>query len=177
MKKQFLECGKIVSTHGIRGEVKVQHWCDGPEYLCQFATVYLEKGQRPLAVERARLNKNEVLLKLSGIDDMDTAGTLRGKILYINRADDPEGDGIFLQDLLGLAVTDADSGLAYGAVTDVLRTGANDVYEVTDDSGVKRLIPAIPDVLIAMDVDEGFLKIRPLAGLFDPIDVPQEKGE
>ena len=176
MKKQFLECGKIVSTHGIKGEVKVQHWCDGPEYLCGFATVYLEKGQKALAVEKARVNKNEVLLKLAGIDDMDTAGTLRGKVLYIDREDDPENDGIFLQDLMGLAVSDVDTGLSYGKVTDVLRTGANDVYEITDEAGVKRLVPAIPQVVTELDVEAGFMKIRPLKGLFDPITKEDQEG-
>jgi len=167
MKKQYLECGKIVSTHGVRGEVKVTHWCDSPEYLLDFKTLYFDKGTKPVTVERARLNKNMVLLKLSGVDDMDAAANLRGKILYIDRNDAPEDDGVFLQDMMGIRILDADSGADYGTLTDIIHTGANDVYEATADNGIKRLIPAIPDVIITMDTEEGRMTIRPLKGLFD----------
>ncbi|MDL2233935.1 ribosome maturation factor RimM [Ruminococcaceae bacterium OttesenSCG-928-L11] len=167
MRKRYLECGKIVSTHGIRGEVKVQHWCDGPEYLTEFSTLYLDKGEIPMAVEKARTNKDMVLIKFRGVDDMDTAGTFRGKILYLDREDAPEDDGVFLQDMLGLEVFDIDTGVCYGKLTDVLHTGANDVYEITDDEKKKRLIPAIPPVVLGMDLEAGRMEIRPLEGLFD----------
>jgi 16S rRNA processing protein RimM len=165
--KKFLECGKIVSTHGIRGEVKVQHWCDEPDYLCQFSTLYLEEGAKALAVENARAHKDMVILKLHGVEDIDAGNALRGKILYLNREDAPEDGAFFLQDLLGLEVRDADSGHLYGKLTDVFATGANDVYEITGEDGVKRLAPAIPEVVVERDVAGGVILIRPLRGLFD----------
>jgi len=170
MKKKYLECGKIVSTHGIKGEIKVQHWCDYPEYLCEFDFLYLENGAKKLEVERARAHKNMAILKLAGIDDIDTAAGLRGKTVYIDRDEAPEDDEIFIQDLFGIEVRDADSGEIYGKVTDVLQTGANDVYEMTKEDGKKLLFPAIPDVVINIDLEEGFMLIRPLRGLFDDED-------
>lgn len=76
----------------------------------------------------------------------------------------------FVQDLLGLEVTDAESGRVYGKITDVLRTGANDVYEITDDSGKKYLAPVIDEVIRETNVDGGYIKITPMKGLFDDED-------
>lgn len=153
----------------MRGELKVQPWCDTPAFLCGFSTLYLDKGARPLAVESARISKNMVLLKLKGVNDADAAVTLRGKIVYIDREDAPaaeEGD-FFVQDLIGLTVLDADTGREWGKLTDVFATGANDVYEVTDSDGTKRLVPAIRDVVLETDPEAGWMRIRPLEGLFD----------
>lgn len=164
--KKYLECGKIVSTHGVKGEVKVQHWCDEPEYLCGFDVLYMENGAKKLKVERARTHKDMVIIKLAGIDDMDSAAALRGKTLWLDRDDAPDDGSVFLQDLIGLEVKDADTGQSYGKLSDVIKTGANDVYEFTDDKGIKRLAPAIPEVVIKVDIDGGLMLIRPLRGLF-----------
>ena len=87
MKKQFLECGKIVTTHGIKGEVKVQPWCDSPDFLLDFETLFLRRGETPLTVERARVQKNMVVLKIAGVDTPEAAAALRNQVLYIDRAD------------------------------------------------------------------------------------------
>lgn len=166
MKKQYLEIGKIVTTHGIRGEVKVQPWCDGAEVLCGLDTLYWKSGD-PVPVESARVHKGMALLKLEGVEDPEAAVLLRNRVLYADRKDFHLEKGCyFVQDLLGMKVLDADSGREYGALTDVLKTGANDVYEVTRD-GKQWLIPAIPDVVVKTDVDAGELVIRPLKGIFD----------
>lgn len=170
MRKQYLECGKIVSTHGVRGEVRVMPWCDSPEYLCGFKTLYLQNGEKPLAVESARVNKTMVLLKIKGIDSLDDAVTLRGRVLYINRDDAPDDGGVFIQDLIGIAVLDADSGKCWGKLTGVFATGANDVYTITDETGRERLVPAIPDVVVETDAEGGVMRIRPLKGLFEDAD-------
>ena len=73
MKKQYLECGKIVSTHGVMGEVKVQAWCDEPDELLGIKKLWLDEGKTPVKVKGARLHKDMVLLKLDGIDNMDKA--------------------------------------------------------------------------------------------------------
>ena len=166
--KQYLECGKIVSTHGVHGEVRVQPWCDGPGFLLGFETLYFEGGAKPIKVHAARAHKNMVLMKLEGVEDLDAAAGLRGRVLYIDRKDVPMQPGEhFIQDLLGLLVLDADTGQEYGRLTDVLRTGANDVYEITGDDASKKLAPAIPDVVIQTDPAGGVIRIRPLKGLFD----------
>jgi 16S rRNA processing protein RimM len=169
MKKQFIECGKIVSTHGVRGEVKIQPWADSPEFLCEFKRFYLDNGAKTIEAERVRTNKNMVLLKIAGVDTVDDGALLRGKIVYIDRADAaPNEDGtFFIQDLVGLEVRDADSPRIWGKLTDVLFTGANDVYEITDSDGTKRLVPVIPDVVLETDLAGGYIVIRPLKGLFE----------
>ncbi len=166
--KEFLECGKIVTTHGVRGELKVEPWCDTPDYLKHFKTLYLKGGTVPLTVKQVRVQKNMVLLKVQGIDTMDAANALRGQILFMRREEAPldEGD-YFIQDLIGLTVRDADTNQEYGKLTDVLQTGANDVYELTDQTGKEYLIPAIGEVVISVDLQRAEMLIRPLKGLFD----------
>lgn len=171
MKKQFLDSGKIVGTHGIRGELRIEVWCDSPEFLCQFKTLYFDENGTESIKVKSRPHKNIVLCKIDGIDTIEQAERLRGKIVYINRDDIKLEDGVnFVQDLIGLEVKDADSGISYGKLTDVFRTGANDVYEITDKDGKTYLAPVIDDVIIETNVDEGYVLIRPLKGLFDDED-------
>ena len=166
--KQYLEIGKIVNVHGLRGDVKVVPWCDDPEFLCEFETLYLGREHKPVQVADARLQKGNVLLHLEGVDTVEEAEKLRGHILYMDRDEVELEEGVyFIQDLIGLEVLDADTGASYGKLTDVLQTGANDVYEVRDESGKTVLIPAIPDVVLETDLDAGTMQIRPLEGLFD----------
>ena len=168
MKQRYLECGKVVAVHGLRGDVRVQPWCDSPEDLTAFATLYLEKGAVPMAVEKARVQKNMVLLKLRGVDTPEAAQALRGKVLYLDREDDTLEEGEhYIQDLLGMTVCDADTGRVYGILREVSATGANDVYHVEFPDGRVELVPAIPQVVVGLDIDAGRMEIRPLEGLFD----------
>ena len=171
MKKQFLESGKIVGTHGIKGEVRIDPWCDSPEFLCAFKKLYLDdKGETFIEV-KSRPHKHITLAKSKGIDTIEQAERLRGKIVYIDRADINLGEGVnFVQDLIGLEVIDSDSGERYGKITDVLRTGANDVYEITDNDGRKYLAPVIDEVILSKNIDEGFVLIRPMKGIFSDED-------
>ena len=73
MKQQFLEVGKITNVHGLMGEVRVQPWADSPDFLCQFKTLYVDKTHWPIRVERARVHKNMVILKLEGVTDVNSA--------------------------------------------------------------------------------------------------------
>jgi 16S rRNA processing protein RimM len=168
MKKRFLECGKIVSTHGVRGELKVMPWCDGPEFLAGFENLYLDAGAQSLRVESCRAQNSMALVKFAGVDTVESAVALRGRVLYIDRQDAPMETGdYFVQDLIGLKVVDADSGAEYGILNQVSPTGANDVYHILFPDGRERLIPAIRDVVISVDIEGGVMAIRPLKGLFD----------
>lgn len=171
MKKQYLDSGKIVGTHGIKGEVRIEPWCDSPEFLCAFKKLYLdEKGQTFIEV-KSRPHKNITLAKIKGVDTIEAAEKLRGKIIYINRDDITLDEGVnFVQDLIGLEVRDAENGTVYGKITDVLRTGANDVYEITDSNNKKYLAPVIDEVVEEINVDGGFVLIRPMKGIFDDED-------
>lgn len=163
---ELIETGKIVGTHGIAGDVKVQAWADSPDVLLDFEYIYID-GRR-FDIEYARIHKNNVLYKFYGIDNLNKAELMRNKIIYVDRSffDLEEGE-FFIKDLLTLTVVDADSGKNYGMITDVLKTGANDVYEITDADGTARMIPAIKDVIIETDIENKIMKIRPLNGLFD----------
>lgn len=168
MKKQYLECGKIVTTHGVRGEVRVQPWCDTPEFLTGLRTLYLDGGKRPVSVVRARAQKNVVILQIEGVDTVEAAVALRNKILYMDRNDAELEEGeCFVQDLLGCTVLDADTGADYGKIFDVQATGANDVYCLRAEDGKERYVPVIPQVVLERDLEAGIVKIRPLEGLFD----------
>ena len=171
MRKPFLECGKIVSTHGVLGEMRVQPWCDSPEDLEGIKTLYFDGGAAPAEVLRARAHKNVVLLKLRGVDTVEQAQALRGRVLWVAREDMPLEEGeYFIQDLLGMQVDDADDGHPYGVLSDVSETGANDVYHITFPDGRVRLIPVISDVVVSTDLEQNRMSIRPLKGLFDDED-------
>ena len=168
MKKQFLEIGKIVATQGIRGEFRVQYYCDSAEVLCDFDTLYLDKGKTEVTVERAYPHKNIVVMKLLGIDKIEQAQPLIGKILYLDRDDAELEEGLyFIQDIIGLTVKDADTGEVYGKITDVYQNGASDVYSIRKENGAELLFPCIDEVVLSTDIDAGEMLIRPLPGLFD----------
>ena len=144
--KEFIETGKIVNIHGLRGEVKIMPWSDDPDFICGFDILYCGKDKKIFEIESARVHKN---------------------IVYIDRNDVELEEGTyFIQDLIGLKVTDADTNEEYGTVRDVFQTGANDVYEVKNGERTV-LIPAIPDVIVNTDLENSVLTIRPLEGLFD----------
>lgn len=165
--KKYLEAGKIVSVFGIKGEIKVQPWCDSPDFLCEFDTLYYKSGT-PVEIERSRVAKNIVVMKVKGVDTVEDAQKLRNRVLYIDREDVELDEGCyFVQDLIGLEVVDANSGESYGKITDVSATGANDVYHITNEKGELHLIPAIPDVIAETDIEAGVMKITPLEGLFE----------
>lgn len=173
MIKPYLEIGKIVSTHGIKGEVRVQPWCDSPEFMKKFKTLYFDAdGKNAVGVKSCRPHGNVVILMLDGVDTVEKAQTLRGKVLYMDRskANLPKGE-YFIQELIGCSVMDADDdSVKYGTITDVSKTGANDVWHITDEKGKEYLIPAIKSVVIETDVEQGQVKIRPLRGIFDDED-------
>lgn len=169
LKKNFLEIGKIVSTHGVKGDVKVEPWCNNAEFLCKFKELYLDDlGMEKITVLFSRVQKNMVIIKIKNIKSMEDAEPLKKRILYINRKDVNllEGEH-FIQDILGLKVFDIDTNLYYGKITDVIKTGANDVYQITDDKNKNYLIPVIKDVICKIDIENNFVKIRPLKGIFD----------
>lgn len=168
MVKKYLDVGKIVGTHGIKGELRVNPWCDSPNFLCGFKTLYFNKGEKKIKVEKSRVNKNIVIMKLKDVDTIEQASLLRGRVLYIDREDAKMESGVyFIQDIIDLEVVDYNTGCLYGKVTDVLKTGANDVYQITNDKGNNYLIPVIDDVVIKIDIDENKIYISPIEGIFE----------
>lgn len=171
MKKQFLDSGKIVGTHGIKGEVRIDPWCDSPEFLCAFKKLWLDENGTEFIEVKSRPHKNISLAKIKGVDTIEAAEKYRGKVVYINRDDINLAEGVhFVQDLIGLEVKDAGNGRAYGKIADVLRTGANDVYEIKDADGKTYLAPVIDDVVKEINVNDGYVLIVPMKGIFDDED-------
>ena len=169
-KKPYLEAGQVVGTHGVRGELRVQPWCDSPEVFCRLKRVYLSADGSGEVKVTCRAHKNIALVKMDGVDTIPDAELLRGIVLYLAREDYklPEGR-YFIQDIIGLSVVDADTGETYGEITDVSETGANDVYHMRRN-GREVLIPAVPSIVCEVDVDGGRIKITPIKGLLDDED-------
>lgn len=169
MKKDFLEVGEIVGTHGVRGEMRVNPWCDSPAFLKKFKKLYLdENGVKVLDIKSAREHGNVALIVVDGVDTVEKAQAMRGKVLYIRRDDARLQKGnYFIAELIDCTVYDADDeNIVYGVISDVSETGANDVWYITKDDK-EYLIPAIRDVVISVDVEEGKILIRPMKGIFD----------
>ena len=162
MKNRFLEAGQIVNTHGIRGEVKIVPWCDSPEFLLQFDTLYVD--DKPLNVLEARVHKGNVLARLEGVEDVNAAMVLKGRTVFIDRTgvELPEGRH-FIADLIGLNVVDADSGEALGVVADVLTPPAHEVYVVKGEH--EYLIPAVDEFVIETNVEGGYIRVRLIEGM------------
>jgi len=166
--KQFFETGKIVATHGLKGEIKVDAWCDSPDFLADMEPLYFDEGKTIVPVISRRVHKRQVLMILDGVDSVEKADKLRGKIIYINRDDvELEEGAVFIQDLIGLKVIDADTKKHYGKITDVFATGANDVYRIQNENKKEYLFPAVPHMIEEINPQEGFITVKPIPGIFD----------
>ena len=158
MRLQFLESGEVVTTHGIRGEVKVLPWADGPEFLTNFSRVRIDN--REYRIESCRIQKTCNLLKLQGVDTVDAAQALRGKTVQVYR-EDADPDTIFVAELMGITVL-AD-GVEIGKVTDVLDYPGNKVYVVRGSH--EYMIPAVKQFVLSTDLDTGVMCVRLIEGM------------
>lgn len=161
MANQLLECGKIVNTHGIRGEVKIQPWADSPEVLCALPALYIDGA--PVALRSARVHKGNVIALLEGVSDVDQAMLLKNKVVWLNRDDLrlPEGT-FFLADLMGLRVID-EAGVELGVLREVLSPSRQQVYVVKGDREL--MIPAVPQFILETNVAGGYIKVRLIEGM------------
>ena len=169
-RDELLQVGAITSTHGIKGEVKVFPTTDDPNRFKVLKNVILDtdKGLIELEITGVKFFKQFVILKFKGINDINDIEKYKGKKLLVTRenAVELEEGEYFIADLIGLkVVTDEDEEL--GELTDVLQTGANDVYEVKMINGKEVLIPAIKDCILDVDIKEGVMKVHLLKGLID----------
>ncbi len=171
MLKKFLETGKIVGTHGVKGMLRVQPWCDSGEFLKQFKNFYTDKdGKDKLIATSVQPHGNVVLMAVKGVDSIEKAETLRGKVIYIDRKDItlPEGR-YFIDDLIGCTVFDDQDGLVLGEISDVSQTGANDVWHIKKGE-TEYLVPVIDEVVVLVDVENSKVVIKKMKGIFDDED-------
>lgn len=169
MKKEYLECGKVCSSHGVRGIMKVEPWCDSPKVLAMQKRVFLSEGEDKFTEHRvlsASVSGNLVLLGIEGIDSREAASAMKNVTLYLHRSDIPVKRGqMLLQDMIGLPVVDFDTGRAYGTVKDITDAPRSKIYTVETPSG-DVLFPAVPEFVKEIDEERGVL-IRPIPGFFD----------
>lgn len=167
MNKNYLECGKIINTHGIKGTLKVESWCDSPYVLADLERVFLEKNGtlKEYEVVDASVFKQFVLLDLEGIMTIEAAEKLKNQVIYLSRDDIELDEGeVFIADLIGLPVIDADSGVEYGKIADVMNTGASDIYVIKTPSG-EAMMPAVKEFVKEVDLEKGIF-VKPIEGMF-----------
>lgn len=172
LMNQYLEAGKIVNTHGVRGEMKFEPWCDEVEFLKQFKVLYLDRqGQEPVQLLSVRPQKQHALIRLADVDTFEAAALLKGRILYLCRSDVtlPEGR-YFIQDLIGCKVIDVDTGACYGTVQEVTNLGASDLYVLRRQDGREVMIPAVPEFVKEKDVPGRVIRVKNMKGLFEDAD-------
>lgn len=166
----LLEVGKIVNTHGLRGEVKVVPWTDYPEVFEDIETVYVKKKSdyERLDIGGIKYQKNNLIIRFAQLKDINEAEKYKNKVLYAERealGELPEGV-YYIADLIGLDVVKED-GEKVGVIADVFNTGSNDIYEVKRDGQKNLLLPVIDDVVLNIDIENKKVTVRMMEGLED----------
>lgn len=168
--EDILRVGVITTTHGIRGEVKVFPTTDNPKRFKKLKMVLLDTGKerRKMEVESCRFQKNLVILKFKGIDNINDVEQYKKCDLYVSRKNAVKlaPNENFIVDLIGLQVV-LEDGTPFGTLTDVMQTGANDVYVVTTEEGKEVLLPAIPQCILDVNLDTEMVKVHLMKGLVD----------
>lgn len=169
MKKEFLECGKIVAAHGVRGTVKVEPWCDSPKVLAAQKRVFLAAGDgtyKEVRVVSASVSQNIVLMSLDGYSDRETVQGMKGTVLYLKREDIPVAPGaILLADMIGLPVIDDATGKILGTVKDVTDSVASRLIVIETERG-EVLLPDIKQFVKEISTERG-VTVTPIPGFFD----------
>lgn len=161
----FLVVGRVLAPWGVKGEVKVESFTDSPTLFTQLRTLYI--GESPFSVERSRIHKRSILLKLANIDTWQAAEGLRGQWLEVPSSEAPPlpEDHYYHFQVLGLQVWTT-QGEFLGRIVEILATRSNDVYRVETAKG-EILIPAIEDVVQSIDLAEGRMVVEVLEGMLD----------
>ncbi|MBQ8579313.1 MAG: 16S rRNA processing protein RimM [Oscillospiraceae bacterium] len=158
MKLQFIEAGEIVTTHGVKGEVKVLCWLDDPEMLCEFDRCRI--SGKEYKMEQVRVQKTCNLVKLSGIDTMEAAQAMRGKVIELYR-EDIDDEVIFAAELIGVEVFA--EGNCIGKIKEVLDYPGNAVYVVKGEH--EYMIPAVKHFVLSTDVDANRMEVKLIEGM------------
>ena len=168
MDKKYIECGKIINTHGCKGGLKVEPWCNSASDFTALKRLFIstKEGFVKYTVTKASVFKQFVVLELKEITDMDAALALKNVTLYAVRDDFALDEGeYFLSDIIGLNVIDCESGKIYGTVADIINRGASDIYVVNTPNG-ERMIPAVKEFIVSVDIEKG-VSVRVIEGLLD----------
>jgi len=164
MITRYFTVGQIVKPQGIKGEVKVRSFADDPERFHSLKAVMLGDNKEPADradVSTCRVQGGSVYLRLAGVDDRGQAEALRGRYIWIERSQAVplKEDSYYMSDLIGCAVAD-ENGHTYGAITQIIHTGSNDVYVVRPPEGDELLIPALKSIVSRVDIEENRITVR-----------------
>lgn len=177
---RYIECGKIINTHGCHGDVKAEPWTDSPRDLVDLGRVFIGDGEEKREVRILRgsvMQGRFLMLSLEGVTDMGAADALRNTVLYAAREDFHLEEGqFFLSDALGLPVYDAREGREgklLGTVTDLSPNAASDIYTVRTPEGKDVLVPAI-SVFVAEVIPGECVRMTPIDGMFEDGDGEEE---
>ena len=169
MKKTYLEAGKIVTSHGVRGLVKVEHLCDSAKVLTSAKKIYFMERDGSFterAILSASVAAQHILMNIEGIESREEAISYRGRLIYLHRDDIPVKKGAMLiADMIGLPVYHAESGVRLGEIADVDDTKAGRLYSIKTEEGVV-LLPGV-DEFVKEISEEGGMKVLPIPGFFD----------
>ena len=159
--KQYVEAGKIVNTHGVTGEVKIEVWLDSPAFFKTFKRLFINGAEK--RVISAREHKQFIIARLEGVEDLNAAMALKGKTVDILRADARMKDGeFFVQDILGFTVVDED-GHTVGKLVDAFETPASMLYVVRGES--EHLIPAVREFILGIDAEKEEIRVHLIEGM------------
>ena len=166
----YIETGEIVALHGIKGEVKVYPWADYPEFLEEFDRFYIKANKmhyKCYGAEEVRCHKNTVLIKFSGIDTVEQARELIGKVICLDKDEIELEEGTyFIEDLVGCKIINDETDKIIGTVSAVDNYGASDVYTILDASGKEFMFPAVDEFLVSTDIDTKEIRIKVIEGMF-----------
>ena len=160
-KQQYIEAGRIVNTHGVNGEVKIEVWLDSPQFMKKCGRIFV--GGNPVRIISGREHKGFLLARLEGVDDVNAAMTFTGREISILRADAklPKG-AFFISDIIGASVVTED-GAEIGKLVDVLERPASNIYVVKGET--EHLIPAVPEFVMSTDAENGVITVRLIEGM------------
>lgn len=162
----YLAVGMLRRPHGVRGELLMELHTDFPERLRPGLGVFVGESQQPMVLDRVRGHKDGLLVGFAGVDTPEAAGLYRNTYVYVPAKDRPRlPDGVYYHhEILGLSVFD-DTGRALGVLTEILVTGANDVFVVTRPGGDELLIPSIPETVLEISPETRQIRVHLLPGL------------
>ena len=159
--KEFVEAGRIVNTHGVNGEVKIEVWLDSPEYFRSFKRLYLGGAEKKIL--SARTHKHFIIARLEGVEDLNAAMALKGKSVEIRRADAHLKEGeFFVQDILGFTVVD-EEGKIVGRLVDAEETPASMLYHIKGER--EHLIPAVKEFILGIDAKREEIRVHLIEGM------------
>ena len=167
--KDLLEIGQVAKPQGLKGFIKINPFTDNMQKFENYKRVFIKNIE--YKIEDLKYNKNQVIIKLKGIDSVEEAEKLRNLYLYIDKSDLAElpEDSYYIVDLIGLEVFNEENNELLGKIEDVFPTGSNDVYVVRSEIGKQILLPAIKDVIKDVNIKDKKMIVKLLKGLEDEV--------